>query len=59
MLIEGKSMTKKCVYGCGKTVYWDNNRAGKLKWVEVDSKILHDYPRCAELLKQQGKVLKK
>lgn len=51
--------SKKCGYGCGKTIYWDDNRSGKLKWVETDSEILHNYPRCADLLKEQGKVLKK
>lgn len=51
--------TKKCKYNCGKEVYWDNKITdSKIKFVEVDTKILHDYKRCAELLKEQGKNTK-
>lgn len=50
-------MTKHCIYGCGKTLYWDDDIEGKLKWCEVDTKLKHDYKRCAEILKEQGKQL--
>lgn len=47
---------KICIYGCGKMVYWDDSIVNKkLKWVESDTGILHSYPRCADLLKEQGK----
>ncbi|MDR4490842.1 MAG: hypothetical protein R2685_08065 [Candidatus Nitrosocosmicus sp.] len=51
---------KLCKYGCGKYVYWNESIKGKLKWVEYDSgslNIIHNYPRCADLLKEQGKDL--
>lgn len=51
-------MTKKCMYGCGTSLYWDDKIEGKLKWVEPNG-IKHDYKRCAEILKQQGKKLLK
>ena len=49
--------TKKCRYGCGKVVYWDNNRSEKIRWVEVDTEppTFHDFKRCAQLLKEQNK----
>lgn len=54
---------KDCQYGCGKKIFWNPNiKIPKIKYQEYDTGILHDYPRCAELLKAQGKdvgVLKK
>lgn len=53
---------KYCKYHCGTLVFWDDTIQGKLRWREPDGVTIHDYPRCAELLKQQGKdvsVLKK
>lgn len=50
-------MNKPCIYGCGKNVFWNNIIEGKLKWCEVDTRLLHDYKRCADLLKAQGKEL--
>ena len=55
-------MSKLCQYGCGTKIFWNNNLEGKLKWCEETTKLKHDYPRCAELLKAQGKdvgILKK
>lgn len=49
----------QCKYGCGKLIFWDNNIQGKIKFRETDTGLLHDYPRCAKLLKEQGKVLTK
>lgn len=52
-----------CKYGCGKKIFWNPNiKISKIKFQEFDTGMLHDYPRCAQLLKQQGKdvgVLKK
>ena len=56
-------ITKPCKYGCGKKVFWNNDfKDSKIKWCEEDTGLLHSYPRCADLLKEQGKnteVLKK
>lgn len=55
-------MAKDCRYGCGTKVFWNEDIPGKLKWCEVNTGLKHDYPRCADLLKTQGKdvgVLKK
>ncbi len=52
--------TKPCKYGCGEVIYWDNTILGfKPKWRETGSGKRHDYKRCAELLKEQGKKLVK
>lgn len=52
-----------CIYGCGKKIFWNPNlKIPNIKFQEFDTGKLHDYPRCAELLKEQGKdvgVLKK
>lgn len=51
---------QECKYGCGKKIYWNPNiKISKIKFMEFDTGILHDYPRCAQLLKQQGKDLVK
>lgn len=54
-----RRVDKVCQYGCGKELFWDKTEPGKLKWVECESGILHDYKRCAELLKREGKKLVK
>lgn len=48
---------KRCKYGCGTLVYWDDKVEGKLKWKEADGVTIHGYKRCADLLKSQGKEL--
>jgi hypothetical protein len=54
----GNKKMKKCRYGCGKMVFWDDSiNDKKIKYRETDTGDLHDYPRCADLLKEQGKDL--
>lgn len=48
---------KLCKYGCGKMVWWDDTIAAKIKWRELDTGVAHNYPRCADLLKEQNKDL--
>jgi len=48
---------KDCKYHCGKKIIWDNSRTENIKFVEVDTGILHNYKRCGDLLKEQGKEL--
>lgn len=50
------TLIKPCKYGCGKRIYWDDSiKDSKIKYVEEDTKQLHNYPRCADLLRQLGK----
>lgn len=54
----GDIKIKPCKYGCGKMVFWDNTIKDKnIKYRETDTGQLHDYPRCADLLKEQNKDL--
>jgi hypothetical protein len=48
---------RQCKYGCGKLIFWDDTVKEKMKFVEEGSRILHTYPRCADLLQRQGKSL--
>lgn len=51
------TFVKECGGGCGKKIFWNTRLMDnpKIRWCEVDTRLLHDFKRCAELLKEQGK----
>ena len=59
---DKKLSINPCCYGCGKMIYYNPQMKTKMKLLEFDTGQLHDYVRCYNLLKQQGKdtsILKK
>ena len=45
-------MAKQCKFDCGTEIEWNDNEK---KFFEVGTETKHDYKRCGEILKSQGK----
>jgi hypothetical protein len=48
------NMARKCKFGCGKSIEWDDNLYGRVKFKEVDTGKVHDFPRCRDVQEENS-----